>query len=172
MPEPFPFIMCHKQSSFCTRTQSLPLKQHCCMPTQCMRLTFSTSLPNPLCPTQSSDLTHSLFYHAFQIVQQRSRGDNHDFSIANSGHVAGFVLVCDIGLPEFFAQVLELVLRKALLIYQRFEVDDFFAILDPCDPKLLWGLPDENANIILSWYKFERIFGFVCQFFKRGTYGF
>jgi len=69
-----------------------------------------------------------LFYHAFQIVQQRRRRDNHDFTIAYFGHVPGFVLVCDVGLPEFFAQVLEAVLRKPLFIYQRFEVDDFIAL--------------------------------------------
>ena len=57
--------------------------------------------------------------------------------------------MCDVGLSEFFAQVLKAVRRKPLFIYQRFEVDDFVAVLDPCNTEFLRGLPDENVNRIL-----------------------
>ena len=57
--------------------------------------------------SQSSDVTHRLFYHAFQAAQQRRRRDNHDLTIAYFGHIPRFVLVGDVGLPEFFAQIVE-----------------------------------------------------------------
>jgi hypothetical protein len=66
--------------------------------------------------------------------------------------------VCDVGFPEFFAQVIEAGRRKSLFIYQRFEVDNLIAILDPCDPKFLRRLPDEDVDRIFgkNWIFVDR----------------